>query len=175
MKTNKSNLRERLDLIAPHLQQHVMDYIDFLVERYSIKTPVENTKVTPKEEASTENSVENNKEEKNNKEEENTKKESSTSQRPPTPIEKPVEVKEEVKTIEKTPDVKNETAIVEEPQIADRTIEITAKEEDATVEEEKPSGEDVQLDEKIARIEEKKKNRLLPDWQELKDAFLDKF
>ncbi|MGB1242237.1 MAG: DUF2281 domain-containing protein [Chitinophagales bacterium] len=41
--------------------------------------------------------------------------------------------------------------------------------------EERPSEEDIKLDEEIAGIEEKKKDKIAPDWNELKQAFKDEF
>lgn len=41
--------------------------------------------------------------------------------------------------------------------------------------EELPSEEDLKLDEEIAEIEEKKKDKMAPDWHEVKQAFKDEF
>lgn len=186
MDTLTQKILDKFNQLSPKLQQEALNYIDFLIHRHGLDVSTETEKTVvdslPQEFAENKNSNED-------------------TSADTTPMEIPTESMEEIKTtnkdaqntqeieaaktvpieVEEIADTPTET---EKPSTENESVEETAStplEESAkqTVpkeeKEEMPSAEDLRLDEQIENIEQKKKDRIAPDWQEVKQAFKDEF
>ncbi|MEZ4886268.1 MAG: hypothetical protein R3E32_16150 [Chitinophagales bacterium] len=154
MNASTQEIIAKFNQLPQNLQQQVIDYIDFLIWKYKIEIPA-----IPQESEVMDETI---------------SIEESEVQKTPTIVEKNLASVEPENTSTSTEQITKETQIlVENPT----PVEPENTEPNAVkiIKEKSPSPEELQMDQQLEAIKKANKDKIAPNWQEIKKTFLDEF